>query len=117
MGDDDEAAVTIATRIVRSGLIEKLAPLLVAAFIGSSASVATRKVEDAGQDAIVQSNRTEILAIKADLEMFRSGFLQRVDVEEKEREEMIRKLEHRLTWLEARLNISAPPAAAEVAPR
>jgi hypothetical protein len=93
-------------------LIEHLVRWAVIAAIGAGSGMATRQVGDAEHNAVVQSNRSEVLALQADIRMIREGFAQRVEVEEKEREDALKRIERRLTWLEAKLDISAPPAAA-----
>lgn len=97
-------------------LLERLIPPVVAAVLGVSGGVASSKVKDADYDAVVQSSREEILALKADLQLFRSGFLQRVDVEEREREEDVEKLRDRVIVLETLLRQRGIEPPAEAAP-
>lgn len=117
MGDEelveaDESLIRKARRKVDdSKLIEHAVRWAVIAAVGAGSSMATRQVSDADQSAVVQTNRAEVEKLKAEIEMLRDGFTQRVDVEEREREAEQKRFERRITWLEARLNISAPAAA------
>jgi hypothetical protein len=97
-------------------LFERLIPPVVAAVLGVSGGVASSKVKGAEHEAVVQMSRAEIEKLKADIQMIREGFAQRVDVEENEREDALKRLERRLTWLEAKLDITAPSAAEAAAP-
>ena len=101
-------------------LIEHIVRWAVIAAVGAGSSMATRQVGDAEQNSVVNTNRAELIAMKDQLQMAKDGFRQliTVEVEEEEnaREETLRRIERRLTWIEAKLDIVAPPAAAEAPP-
>lgn len=100
-------------------LIEHIVRWAVIAAIGAGSSMATRQVGDAGHEATVQGNRSEVLKLQDEIKMLRDGFSQRVEFEENEREEDVDKLRDRIrrleTLLEVRLGV-APMPAAEAAP-
>jgi hypothetical protein len=97
-------------------LIEHIVRWAVIAAIGAGSSVATRQVKDAGHETVVQENREGVLELRGDIKLIRDGFAQRVEVEEHEREDALKKLEHRLTrietLLEVRMGVAPMPAAA-----
>lgn len=125
MGDDElvEADPGEQTLIRRARkkmedtkLIEHIVRWAVIAAIGAGSSVATRQVKDAGHETVVQENRDGVLELRGDIKLIRDGFAQRVEVEEHEREDALKKLEHRLTrietLLEVRMGVAPMPAAA-----
>lgn len=125
MGDDElvEADPGEQTLIRRARkkmedtkLIEHIVRWAVIAAIGAGSSVATRQVKDAGHETVVQENREGVLELRGDIKLIRDGFAQRVEVEEHEREDALKKLEHRLTrietLLEVRMGVAPMPAAA-----
>jgi hypothetical protein len=126
--DPTEAEVTIITRIVKSGLIERLIPLLISALLGGTAGMASRQVGDAEHNATVEANRAEILALDAKAEAiaaeykdFKTKYYERLrenreraDAEhaalDHEQRQAEKYLERRLTRIEFKLGMEAPPA-------
>jgi hypothetical protein len=99
-----------------SKLIELVVRWGMIAAVGAGSSVATRQVGDAEHNAVVNTNHAEILSLKTTIEELRSGFHQRCDVEEKEREEDIEKLRDRVMYLEARTGLRSDPPAPAASP-
>jgi len=129
MPDPTEAEATLITRIARSGLLEKLVPLLVSAILGGTAGMASRQVGDAQHIATVESSRSELKALEAkadkiaaEYKEFKDKYYERLKenreraeaehaaIEREQRQEAIR-LERRLTRIELKIGIEAPPAA------
>lgn len=119
-----DAEASLVRKVIRSPVFDKVAYAVVAALLGGTASVATRKVEDAGHEAIVAATREELLGLKAELERRSKTLHDRITREETEREQREREaareeraldryLERRLAAIEAALHIQAPPAPAE----
>lgn len=71
--------------------------LLVVAGVGGGANIMVGKVE---QDARVEDTRAKALEADERVEWLRRGVLQRIDVEEREREEDVQKLRERIARLE-----------------
>lgn len=74
--------------------------LVVLAGLGGGSAVVVSSTQ---QEAKVEGTREKVLATEDRVEWLRQGFLQRVDVEEKERIEDVAKLRERLAALEAQL--------------
>lgn len=104
-----------------SKLLEAIIRYGMIAMLGAGSAMATNKVEDAGHDTIVQENRNGVLELREEVRLVREGFAQRVEVEEKEREDALKRLEHRLTrietLIEVRLGVAPMPAAEAAAPQ
>lgn len=102
MPEEKDASVILKARkkMIDEKVAEKFIMWAIAALMGVGSGVATTQVKGANETAVVQSNRNEVEKLKADLEMFRSGFLQRVDVEEKERTQELTRLRERILVLE-----------------
>jgi hypothetical protein len=119
----DPSTSLIIRKIVKSGLLEKLVTWLAVAVVGGGASMATRQVSDAQDVAQLAAAKTELAQVKADFEKFRTSYYERqresrarADADhaqiERDTRDSERYLERRLTRLETRLGIEAPPAAA-----
>jgi 2-iminoacetate synthase ThiH len=98
--------------------VEPLIRYAVIAALGTGAGMASHKVEDAKEVAQHSEGVSELKALQQEVRELREGLLQRVSVEEREREEAAKKHEHRLTRIETLLEVRmgvAPMPAAEAA--
>lgn len=109
MGDEtDEAAVTLFTRIAKSGIIEKLLPLIVAGALGVTGGAASHRVEDAGEHATVNDNREKILDYQAQLNDAKAGFTSyfvKTNEEMSEKDKEIRELHDAVVTLQAQVGM------------
>ena len=86
------------------------------AAISGATGMASHRVEDADEVASHEEGRAERLALKEEIKLLREGMAQRIEREETEKDVAIERLQRRVTWLEAKLDISAPAAAEAAAP-
>lgn len=101
-----------------SKLVEAAVRWGVIALLGSGAGYVSHRTEDAQTEAQHATSVSEIKELQQQIRELRSGVLQRVDTEEDERQEALKKHEHRLTRIETMLEIrlGAAPMPAEAAP-
>jgi uncharacterized protein YlxW (UPF0749 family) len=117
-----DAEASMIRKVLKSGIVEKLVPLLVSALLGGTAGMASRQVGDANEHAAGAAAREKMTELSAEFEKFRADYWKRqremrevADEEHKslEREQNAaeRYLERRLTRIETKLGLEAPPSA------
>jgi len=74
------------------------------ALLSAGSGYATREVGNAQHDAKLETTYTDTKRLDERVEQLRDGFAQRVNVEEREREEDIAKLRERIRRLESDLD-------------
>jgi hypothetical protein len=117
----------ILRALSKSGLLDKLFTWGAVALVGGTATVATKRVSDAQEIAELARLKLEVATLSAEFKKFKDDYWDRqrenrvkaeADHKELEREQRAaeRYLERRLTRIESRVGIEAPPAPAEESP-
>jgi Ser-tRNA(Ala) deacylase AlaX len=112
------------TKALKSPIFDRVMTLVIAAALGSGASMATTKATDANGAAEHNANREEVLALKAELERRTKSLSDRIVKEEAEREQRERErlaeertqdryAERRFARIEARLRLDPPMVLGE----
>lgn len=122
--EPDPSSSLIIRKLVRSGLLEKIATWAAVALVGGGASVATARVSDSNGLASLGETQKAVAELKEEFARFRTAYYERqrqgrvesaAEHKELEREQRQaeRYLERRLTRIESRLGIEAPAAPRE----
>ena len=105
--DDDDPEESLIGKAKKtmddSQVLQHLIRYLVMAAIGAGSAVATRQVGDAHHDEKVESNYASLQQVQEELDWFKAGFRQRVQLEEEARVRETENLRARIVELESQI--------------